>query len=41
MKEKYSAKFKKDMFNKFFHCLKLPGQATLKITHDEQIELDY
>ena len=32
MKETYQIKFPKDVFNKFFACLKLPGAAVMKVS---------
>jgi hypothetical protein len=41
MKEQYLVSFTKDVFNKFFQCLKVAGSAIMRITDESQIEMDY
>ena len=41
MQQEYVTTFKKEVFLKFFHALKLSGAANLKITNAAKLEMEF
>ena len=41
VQQEYITTFKKEVFLKFFHALKLPGSASLKISNAAKMEMEF
>lgn len=41
VQQQYVTTFKKEVFLKFFHCLKLAGAAKLKVSSNAKLEMEF